>query len=168
MRRVSSAVLAAALLSSFAYAAPGLAHAAQPTGVFTSADSAAIDKLIHDYFHAFTVKNYAAFADYFAAPFLLVGPEPRVLPTVPDAVRMWRHIREPLDHTDYATSQPVHIRVLAISPQTALANIYWQRLTRSGAVMSQGAEYYFMTKKSGHWQIDGNMGQQLALYQGAR
>jgi ketosteroid isomerase-like protein len=148
--------------------AAGSVGAADPAARFTTADSAAIEQLIVEYFQAFTQSDFARLNQLFTAPFVLVGPEPRVLPTLQDAVTAWTHTRERLNGTDYAVSKPVHIRVVGLTPRTGLANIYWQRLTKSGTVMSEGAEFYFVTKKSGRWQIDGNMGEQLAQYQGPR
>jgi len=143
---------------------PQLRPLIRPAETFTAQDTQAIQGLIHSYFGAFTAKNFAAFSDYFTAPFVMVGRTPRTLATQQDVIRAWEQIRTRLDHTDYATSKPIDIRVIAVTPRRALANIHWKRFTHSGALMSEGAEFYFVTKLAGHWKIDGEMGQQLALF----
>ena len=135
-----------------------------PPAHFTAQDTEAVRTLIRNYFAAFTAKKFALFDEYFTAPFMMAGATPTLLPTLPDVIRVWRGIRERLDHTAYATSQAVEIRVIAVTPERALANIHWKRFTRSGALMSEGAEFYFVTRRSGQWKIDGLMGQQLALF----
>lgn len=156
-----------ALLSCLALAVPSLGQpsfAAEPPAAFTAQDSEAIKSVIRHYFQAFTAKDYAAFGDYFTAPFVLVGRQPQVLPTIEDVIRTWRGIRAPLDHTAYATSKAVEIRVIPMNSERALANIHWQRFKKDGSLLSEGAEFYFVIKRSGQWKIDGQMGQQLALF----
>jgi hypothetical protein len=144
-------------------APPGVA-AALPPAQFTAQDSEAVRTLIRNYFAAFTAKRFALFDEYFTAPFMMAGATPRLLPTLADVVRAWRGIRERLDPTDYATSQATEIRVIPVTPERALANIHWKRFTRDGALMSEGAEFYFVTRQSGQWKINGVMEQQLALF----
>lgn len=168
-RRRSSACRAIVLLAITGIALGPLRSAhAQDARAFTAADTQAIEQLARDYFHAFTVKNFAAFPKYFTAPFVLFRPQPLVLPTVEDVIRTWHQVRDPLDKTDYALSRIIQMHVVPLTPRTAMINIHWQRLTHAGTVLSEGAEFYFLIKREGNWRIDGNIGQQLALYQDAR
>jgi len=131
---------------------------------FTAADQRAIRSAVDGYFEAFTAKDFASFGKYFQAPFVVFGRQVRILATLQDVVRQWRGIREPLDNSAYGASKVLQIRIIPVSSERALADIHWQRLLKDGAVMSEGAEFYFMSKSSGSWKLAGVMGQQLALF----
>jgi hypothetical protein len=155
-------VLLALAMSILGPPAGGAEPAASTATVGDTADeSAAIHSLVQQYFAAFTAKDYQDFSQFFAAPFLRIGKSIDLIATVPEVVRAWIAIRDPLDHTDYAASRPVQIRVTMLSGGRGMANIHWQRLRRDGTVLDEGAEFYLVTKQSGRWQIDGVMGQDL-------
>lgn len=136
---------------------------------FSARDGQAVEIVVRGYFRAFTDKDWAHLDQYLTAPFVEMGPTPRYLATFAEVLSTWRRIRDPLDGTDYAASKAVRVTVTALTPDSALADVYWQRVTKSGGVMDDGAEYYFASRqRDGSWRLNGHLGQQLALYRGPR
>jgi hypothetical protein len=124
---------------------------------------------VNGYFRAFTQADWGHFDQYLTAPFVEMGPRPRYLASFADVLSTWHRIRDPLEGTDYAASKAVHVTVTALTADSALADVYWQRVTKSGRVMDDGAEYYFASRQpDGSWRLNGHIGQQLALYKGPR
>jgi len=136
---------------------------------FSAQDEQAVEVAVHGYFRAFTDKDWAQLDQYLTAPFVEMGPRPRYLATFADVLSTWHRIRDPLDGTDYAASKAVRVTVTALTPDSALADVYWQRVTKGGSVMGDGAEYYFASRQQdGSWRLNGHLDQQLALYRGPR
>ena len=164
---MSRGIVAALLLAGWGVVlAPAVTSAASAAhlAAFTAKDSGAIRALMRDYFAAFTARDYPALERYFTVPFVFVGPRPRVITNLAVVLRAWRAIRASLEHSAYAASKIVQVRVIPMTGTQAMADVHWQRLRRDGTLLNQGAELYLVTKKSGQWQIDGHMEQALALF----
>jgi hypothetical protein len=147
----------------------GAAQDSRHSRDFPHGEQKSIEATVQGYFRAFTAKDWSHLDQYLTAPFVELGPAPRYLPTFADVLSVWRHVREPLDGTDYALSRAVRITVTPLTAQSALVDVYWQRLTKSGGVMQEGAEYYLASRnRDGAWRLNGHLDQDLALYQGPR
>jgi ketosteroid isomerase-like protein len=138
--------------------------AAEPAAHAAVSDADAIRQFVDGYFASFTAKDYDVLRQDFSAPFVFMDPQPRVVPRLEEVVQVWRGIRESLDSSAYATSRVAQLRVVLLGGGRALANVHWQRLRRNGSLLSEGAEFYVLTRQSGRWQFDGVMGQNLALF----
>ena len=131
---------------------------------FETSDQAEITQLINGYFHAFTVKDYAALPNFFQAPFLTSFSKVSVIGTVDEVVQRYHHIRDPLDRTDYATSKAEEMRITALSAESALVDIHWRRYKKDGELFNEGAEILVVSKSSGRWKISGSVGQDLSQF----
>jgi hypothetical protein len=150
------------LLGALALALPALSQPAPPAP-FAPADKAEVEKVINDYFQAFTDKNYDRVRDSFQAPFVnLSGGGSVVISTLDDAVGNYRRIRESLEGSGYAASKAVEIRITALANNGVIANIHWQRLKKDGSLLNEGSEFMIVTRESGRWKICSSIGQNLA------
>ncbi|HEY7929737.1 MAG TPA: hypothetical protein VID71_06980 [Steroidobacteraceae bacterium] len=141
-------------------AATSTPHAA----LLTQHDSATLQHELRNWFAAFSVKNYAAIGQYFAAPYTAIGDKTIVLKDMNAVRNMWQHTREALNGTAYSHTEAIAIRVIPRSATHALLNIHWRRVNRDGSTQNEGSEFYFATKESGEWRFNGGMSQNLAEY----
>lgn len=129
---------------------------------FQPAEAAQIKALIDNYFEGFTAKDYQKFPQFFQVPFLnLRNGRPAVQNDLGEVLKSYEHIRDSLDHTDYAVSKPEQIRITALSADSALVNILWRRYKKDGSLLNDGAEFYVACKSSGQWKLCGNIGQEM-------
>jgi hypothetical protein len=161
---IPMSILRTGLLIVAAVLAPWLANAQSPVPAFTDSDRAAIPDMIHDYFAAFTAKDYGAFDKYFQAPFMGYGREPVVIATFDEVLKRYQGIRDPLDAADYSASKATEIRLIPMTPVLAMANVHWQRLKKDGTLLDEGSEFMLMSKSTGTWKIAGVLPQQFRLY----
>jgi hypothetical protein len=167
-RAAKLCILLAALPLSIAQAA-AVPAAASTTheALLTEHDSTTLEHELRNWFAAFSVKNYAAIGQYFAAPYTAIGNKTIVLTDMATVRNMWQRTREALNGTDYAHTEAVAIRVIPRSATRALLNIHWRRINKDGSTMNEGSEFYFATKDSGVWRFNGGMSQNLAEYEAA-
>ena len=147
-------------------AAPAFAQAKRtPPPMFSDADAAAVRTLIDRYFTAFSVKDYATFAQVFTAPYLMAGREGlATIPTVEGVVERYKAIRVPLENADYSASQVVEMRLTPLSGRMAMANVHWRRLKKDGSLLNEGAEVLLTAKAGGQWKMTGVIPEDLRQF----
>lgn len=169
-------LFAAAICTVVAPLPAAIAHAAavtasatprQSAALLTEHDSATLEHELRNWFAAFSVKNYAAIGQYFAAPYTAIGNKTIVLKDMAAVQDMWQHTREGLNGTDYSHTEAIAIRVIPRSATRALLNIHWRRVNKDGSTQNEGSEFYFATKESGEWRFNGGMSQNLAEFRAA-
>jgi hypothetical protein len=163
MRKIRRWMLVVAGLGTL-WSAPFVSAMEAPMPVFSDADRSAIPAVIHNYFAAFTAKDYGSFDKHFQAPFLGYGREPVIVATFDEVLKRYQGIRDPLDAADYSASKATEIRLIPMTPFLAQANVHWQRFKKDGTLLNEGSEFMLMSKSTGTWKIAGVLPQQFLLY----
>jgi hypothetical protein len=140
------------------------APAPAPPPPFSEADRAAAEAVVHRYFAAFSVKDFATFREVFTVPFVVGGREMSVETALEQTTGRYERLRNSFDVQDYASSKATEVRVIPLHAASALAYLHWQRFRKSGDLLNEGAEVMILAKVAGQWKITGNLGADLRSF----
>jgi hypothetical protein len=164
-RRLAMLAAAAGLaVGSAAAQTPAPTPVRAPPPPFSEADRAAAEAVVHRYFAAFSVKEFATFREVFTVPFVVGGREMSVETALEQTAGRYERLRNSFDAQDYSASKATEVRIIPLHAASALAYIHWQRFRKSGAVLNEGAEVMILAKVGGAWKITGNLGADLRSF----
>jgi len=137
---------------------------AQQSPRFGVSDREAIEQLFDRYNQAFSTKDYPKLREQLQAPFVLFPAGVEALPTVEDAMKFYRTLRDSLDQQNYARSQLIESRITALALDRALVNGVYRRYRQDGTILLEASAVYFVSKSSGAWKICGVFAQDLEAF----
>jgi hypothetical protein len=132
---------------------------------FTAQDAATLQRMVRDWFAAFSAKDYSAIPRYFSVPDTQIGNgRTGIITDMTQLVDIWRRTRESLDDTNYSHTQVIAVRIIPRTATQAILNILWRRVNKDGSTFDEGAEFYLASRQSGQWRFDGGMNQDRDLF----
>jgi hypothetical protein len=123
------------------------------------ADRNAIDKVMHDYFEAYSSGDMAAIMRSINLPFMVQGPKGFMAFTTADEALAWyTKFRDAAVKQGYAKTQWVDFGVKLLGQSYAIAAGTYVRYKTDGSELNRSGGTYLLNKVDGVWKIGVNMG----------
>jgi hypothetical protein len=124
-----------------------------------AADKTAVDKVMHDYFEAYSQGDMAAVMKFVHVPLTVMGPKGfRNLTTSDEALDWYTTLREAAVKQGYAKSQWIDLGVKLLGQSYAIAGGTYVRYKTDGSELNRSGGTYILNKVDGVWKIGILMG----------
>lgn len=113
-----------------------------------------VERLYGAYGRDFSASDAEAAAAHWHAPSVAISPGGfAVYPTRGDRAERYANLLADLRTTDYARTEPVAIRVHALTDRTAVSNVVWHRVTADGEVVTRFSPLHLLRGTAGGWKF---------------
>ena len=123
------------------------------------ADRNAVDKVMHDYFEAYSRGDMALMMKFVHVPLTVTEPKGfRNLATYDEAVDWYTTFRDPLVKQGYVKSQWIDLGVKLLGQSYAIAGGTYVRYKADGSELNRSGGTYLLNRVDGVWKIRVGMG----------
>jgi ketosteroid isomerase-like protein len=118
----------------------------------------AIDKLMHEYFEAYSRGDMAAVIKLTSVPFVIPAPQGYLAFTTADEVSDWfNRVRDAAVKQGYAKTEWIDFGVRLLGPTHAIAGGTYVRYKVDGSELNRSGGTYLLSKTDGGWKIGVNL-----------
>jgi hypothetical protein len=124
-----------------------------------AADKAAVDKVMHDYFEAYSHGDMAAVMNFITVPFMVQGPKGfTAFTTANEALDWYTRFHDAAVKQGYANTQWIDLGVKLLGQSYAIASGTYVRSKTDGSELNRSGGTYLLNKVDGVWKIGVNVG----------
>lgn len=122
-------------------------------------DQAAVTKVMHDYFEAYSRGDMAAVMKIINVPFVISGPKGFAsYTTADDTLNMYTKFRDAAVKLGYAKTEWIDLGVKLLGATYAIAAGTYVRYKTDGSELNRSGGIYLLNKVDGVWKIAVNVG----------
>ncbi|TWB87523.1 uncharacterized protein DUF4440 [Bradyrhizobium macuxiense] len=133
--------------------------AARAQSIDPATDRSAIDRLMHEYFEAYSRGDMAAVAQIISTPFVTAGPRGFTsFATKDEALDWYKKYRDAAVNQGYAKTEWIDFGVKLLGPAHAIAGGTYARYKADGSELNRSGGTYLLSKIDGAWKIGVNLG----------
>jgi ketosteroid isomerase-like protein len=124
-----------------------------------AADKSAVDKVLHDYFEAYSRGDMAAVMKFINTPFMVQSPKGfTAFTTVDEELAWYTKFRDAAVKQGYAKTEWIDLSVKLLGQSYAIAAGSYVRYKTDGSELNRSGGTYLLNKVDGVWKIGVNMG----------
>ena len=132
---------------------PAHAQTADP-----DADRSAVEKLMHDYFQAYSRGDMEAVMKFINVPFVVSGPKVQGLYNGDEPMAWYTNFRDAAVKQGYAKTEWLDLGVKILGQSYAIAEGTYVRYKTDGTELNRSGGTYLLSKVDGVWKIGLNIG----------
>jgi hypothetical protein len=127
--------------------------------VDTTADRDAVNKVMHDYFEAYSHGDMTVVMNFISVPFLVQGQKGFTAFTATDDAMAWyTKFHDAAVKQGYAKTQWIDLGVKLLGQSYAIAAGTYVRYKTDGTELNRSGGTYLLNKVDGVWKIGANVG----------